>query len=490
MAIEMNKRTLTFAGVGVAVLAAAGVGAWFFLFDSDAPPPRAAAPKTAPAGKAPAGAPKAGDAAKAADAGKVAAGDTKQAAAPGAAPAPAATPAPGAGRPPVLGSPEQVTAAIIDASGVKTQYQAFARDTLLKAGADTTQTKAVTDMVAREFEPGKLSAELAAGLKASYDAERMARFQELLRQPIAVKMAALESRNASLETMQEQTENLRKNPPSTARSKLIQALDDVTHTTEVATDLGTAITRDLVDAMLADMQKAGKSVPKQARESVGSRLNAMRNQMPGQIRTAMLVMYRDATDQELADYVKLLDADTGRWGMGLIADAARPALTSRGSALGREYAQIAMSKRAGAVAKAPAAPAAEPAAAPAEKPVEKRAAAAAPTEPVGYQRPANIRPLYTRYNDLISATVMNDGAAVKELLDDGKFPNVRQADGMTPLMIAVANGNADIASMLLSRGADPNLRAAGGTTALSLAKRRGSAGAGLVGLLQRSGAKE
>lgn len=489
MAIEMNKRTLIFAGVGVAVLAAAGVGAWLFLFDSDAPPPRAAAPKTAPAAKAPAGAPKAGDAAKTADAGKAAAGDAKQAAAPGAAPAPAATSAPAAGRPPVLGSPEQVTAAIVDASGVKTQYQAFARDTLLKAGADASQTKVVADMVERAFEPGKLSAELAAGLKASYDAERMARFQELLRQPIAVKMASLESRNASLETMQEQAENLRKNPPSTARSKLIQALDDVTHTTEVATDLGTAITRDLVDAMLADMQKAGKSVPKQARESVGSRLNTMRNQMPGQIRTAMLVMYRDATDQELADYVKLLDADTGRWGMGLIADAARPALTSRGSALGREYAQIAMSKRAGAMAKAPAAPAAEPAAAPAEKPAG-RPAAAAPAEPVGYQRPANIRPLYTRYNDLISATVMNDGAAVKELLDDGKSPNVRQADGMTPLMIAVANGNADIAGTLLSRGADPNLRAAGGTTALSLAKRRGSAGAELVGMLQRSGAKE
>jgi hypothetical protein len=37
--------------------------------------------------------------------------------------------------------------------------------------------------------------------------------------------------------------------------------------------------------------------------------------------------------------------------------------------------------------------------------------------------------LYTRYNDLVTATVMRDQAAVKELLDDGKSPNV--APGQT-----------------------------------------------------------
>jgi hypothetical protein len=44
--------------------------------------------------------------------------------------------------------------------------------------------------------------------------------------------------------------------------------------------------------------------------------------------------------------------------------------------------------------------------------------------------------------------------------------------------------------MLLAKGADPNLRASGGTSALSIARSRGAAGAGMVQLLQRSGAKD
>ena len=85
---------------------------------------------------------------------------------------------------------------------------------------------------------------------------------------------------------------------------------------------------------------------------------------------------------------------------------------------------------------------------------------------------------------------MRDRAAVKELLDDGKNPNVRQKDGFTPLMVAVSNGDAEIAGMLLAKGADPNLRSQGGTTALSIAKSRGSAGASVAQMLVRSGAKE
>jgi ankyrin repeat protein len=57
-------------------------------------------------------------------------------------------------------------------------------------------------------------------------------------------------------------------------------------------------------------------------------------------------------------------------------------------------------------------------------------------------------------------------------------------------MIAVANGDADIAGMLLAKGADPNLRSQSGSTALSLAKSRGASGGALVQLLQRGGAKE
>src|SRR5258706_1682044 len=340
--------------------------------------------------------------------------------------------------------------------------------------ADPATTKAVDGMPERVFGQGKMTAELPASLKGSFNAERRARFLELLRQPVAVKLSSPELRKIPPEAIAEYTENFRKSPPPASRVKLVQTLDDVTHTSELAVELATAIARNMVDTMLSEMQKSGKNVPKEARQFVGSQLNSMRDQARGRIRTTMYIMYRDAPDQELSEYVKLLDTDTGRWGMELLANAVRPILVDRGSTLGKEVAQVALARRAGAMAKAPAEPAPAPLPkaqpAPADKPVA--AAPSAPAESPGYQRPAKLRPLYSRYNDLITAAVMRDRAAVKELLDDGKQPNTRQSDGMTPLMIAASNGDAEIAGMLLAKEADPSLRATGGGTALSLARAR------------------
>ena len=482
MAIQMNNRTKILAGV--VVLLAAAAGAWFFLFQDNAPPPRtvvAPAAKTAPAAEA-AKAPEAAktDAAKAGEAPKAAAEAAK----------PAAKPIPD--------NPDRLIAEVIEASGIKTQFQAFSREALARAvlgeakgqGIDPADRKAIADMVERAFEPGKLAAELAASLKTGADAERMSRFLEILRQPIAMKMNSAEMRSVTPEAVQEYTESFRKNPPPPARVKLLQALDGVTRVSESATEHATAIVQEMMDTVLGGLQKSGKGASKEARQQVGSRLNSMRNQMRAENRSLLYVAYRSATDQELADYVKLIDTDTGRWGMEQLANAAKPALVSRGSALGKESAQLALSKRASASAKAPAEPAPGPLAkaAPAEAPPP--AALAEPVEPPGYQRAANVRELYSRYNDLITATVMRDPAAVKELLDDGKPLNVRQADGMTPLMIAAGNNDTAIAGMLLAKGADPNLRAPGGITALTIARTRGADAAALQQLLQRAGARD
>ena len=194
--------------------------------------------------------------------------------------------------------------------------------------------------------------------------------------------------------MKEFAEGLRKNPPPAARAKLIQALDDVTRYSEIQSDMASAMVREMVDTMLVELQKAGKNVPKEAAQKVASQLNAMRAQARNQAIGMLFFTYRNVSDEDLSAYVKLLDTDTGRWGTELLANAVRPVLAERFGAFGKDLAQIAMSKRMSATAKAPAPPAPEPLAkaqpeAPAEKPAGS--AAAAPAEPVGYRRPANIR---------------------------------------------------------------------------------------------------
>jgi hypothetical protein len=306
-------------------------------------------------------------------------------------------------------------------------------------------------------------------------------------------MAALERAAAPAEEWKNFAENFRKNQPSAERSKLVRALDDVTRASEVESELASAMVREMLDAALAEMRKAGSKIPKEASQAVATQLNTVRALSRNLAVSMLFFTYRNASDEDLAGYLKQLDTDTGRWGSEQLANAIRPAFANRFATIGKEIAPLAVSRRAQAAAKAPPPAAVEPLAkaqpeAPAQTPAS--GPAAAPAEPVGYRRPANIRNLYTRYNDLVTAAVMGDGAAVKELLEDGKNPNERQSDGVTPLMIAANRNDLAIASMLLAKGADPNLRAAGGTNALKIAKARGPAGAPMVQLLQRSGARD
>lgn len=460
MAIQLDNRTKIIAGV--AVLAIAGAGAWFFLFQDEPPPPPKVAAK-APAKAEPAKAP---EALKPAAAAKAAAK-------------------------PIPTDPDQVIAEIIETSGLRAHFRMFGREAMVnanaagqakEAGISPADARAILEIIERAFDPAKMTAEVAANLKSAYDADKMPRFLELLRQPISLKMTSQETRQVTPEAMKEYTDNFRKNPPSAARTKLIQDLDEVTRTSEIGAQIATATARDLIDELFGALQKAGKQVPKEARQAAGSQIIAMQDQMRSVFRTMLHVIYRDASDEELAQYLKLVDTETGRWGSLTLANALQPVMESRSRNFVKELVQVAMKQQ--VLAKAPAAPPV------AKAPEEKPAAAApaiAPAEPVGYQRPANIRELYSRYNDLITAVVMRDRVAVRELLADGKPPNVRQTDGSTPLMIAASYGDADVAQMLLAKGADPNLRAPGGATALSNAKAAGKPE--MVRLLERHGAR-
>jgi len=470
MAMQINPRTAIIAGAGALVVA--GAAAWFFLFQDEPPPP----PK--PAAK------------PAASAAKPAAKADAPAQPAAAAPKPAAASAKPA---PIPTDPDKLVAEIVELSGMRGYFQTFGRETMLasnvqgqgqQAGMGPAEVRLMIDMVERVFPVDKMAEEFANNVKAAFDTARMGRFLELMREPVVRKVHAAESRNLSPEVIRDYMEKFRKEPPSAARQKLVQTIDEITRTSEIGGDMALAIARDTLDGMFEGMQKLGKPVSRDERQMAGSVLNASQGQMRSTIRTALHMRLREASDAELAEYVKLMDTEAGRWGMEVLANALRPVMESRAKSFGRELAQFAMAKVQATAKSAAAAPAA-----PEQKEPPKAApvAAAAPVEAPGYQRPAGIKPLYSRYNDLVTAVVMRDAAAVKELLADGKDPNVRQSDGFTPLMVAVVNGDAAIAQALLAARADPNLRAPGGQTALALARARNNAA--LVQALERSGAR-
>jgi Ankyrin repeats (3 copies) len=87
---------------------------------------------------------------------------------------------------------------------------------------------------------------------------------------------------------------------------------------------------------------------------------------------------------------------------------------------------------------------------------------------------------------LQSAAGLGDLTQAALLLDQGVAVDARDADGRTPLMLAVAQGRLEVVRLLLARGADPNAADKSGRTPLQQA-RAGNL-RDVAALLERAGA--
>jgi ankyrin repeat protein len=86
-----------------------------------------------------------------------------------------------------------------------------------------------------------------------------------------------------------------------------------------------------------------------------------------------------------------------------------------------------------------------------------------------------------KYNDLLTAVLRSDKDAVRQLLDMGRWVDKPGSSGLTPLLAAVMNEDAQMVKLLLDHGAEPNAQA------LKLARKNKDAATVL--LLEQRGAR-
>lgn len=74
---------------------------------------------------------------------------------------------------------------------------------------------------------------------------------------------------------------------------------------------------------------------------------------------------------------------------------------------------------------------------------------------------------------LFNAVLKNRTHMISVLIRAGVDPDVRNIEGMTPLMAAAESGALEIARLLIENGADPSLEDEAGETAFDIAIRKG-----------------
>jgi ankyrin repeat protein len=99
----------------------------------------------------------------------------------------------------------------------------------------------------------------------------------------------------------------------------------------------------------------------------------------------------------------------------------------------------------------------------------------------------DIAQLMKRNLELINVARIGDDKGVKDLLDQGAYVNMRDADGRTALTEAAWNNHLETVRLLLEKGADVNAKKNDGTTPLSIATGRGAKE--IAELLKKAGAK-
>jgi hypothetical protein len=175
----------------------------------------------------------------------------------------------------------------------------------------------------QSFDPANTKPALVRFIEKRYDAQRYAEVAAMLDSPLSKKMTALGLQASTPEAMQEmmQFANSMLSQPSPQRLALVERLDKAQQSTESMVD----IQMMMPSAMMKNMNRIVPADKKIADDEIVQMLAQMREQSLPQARQFIqlntVYMYRSVSDDELEEYTRLVESDTGQYLTTLLRDA-------------------------------------------------------------------------------------------------------------------------------------------------------------------------
>jgi len=322
-----SPNKLVLAVGGVAILAAAGWYGWQRFVESGPAPAATVVPTPKP--KRPVSAPKPTAPSAQAQAGPAAPAAAAQASMPA--------------------DPDQLIGEALIVTGLGQQLDRVPEQ--LAAGMQQgVANRQVPPALAREI--GRISAEsftaqgfhrrVREALKANYDEKRLRALVSDASTPVVKKMTRFELAEPSQTELAAYFSSLASNPIPAERQALLERLDEASN----ASGLGTEIALTSLRAMAVG---AAGGNPNAVAE-IDRAMEGQRSVVLANIRQSSLPLmaftYRDATDAELTEYIKLYESDQGKWFMHIVSAALVEEFKSASGQFGEKIAALAKSQQA------------------------------------------------------------------------------------------------------------------------------------------------
>ena len=248
---------------------------------------------------------------------------------------------------PVVGERDALIDEALTLSGVRKQIEALPSQ--VRAGAEASpsplpakERATVAKIIADAFRSGPILATVRTAFQKSYDPTQMGLLLAQLRTPLARKMSELEGATSEPDFAQKLRAfavQLKDAPPAQDRVARLVQLEAINGATDLvlelrATSIATAL-KALSPLMPPEKRTPPDRVDALARDVAGQQRDATRQEML----LVYLYAYRDATDQELDEYIGIEGSEAGRWFHDIYRKARLEALTAATETAVRQVAK-------------------------------------------------------------------------------------------------------------------------------------------------------
>src|SRR5258705_1119111 len=207
---------------------------------------------------------------------------------------------------------------LLERSGLKVQLESLAAGVrvqfLLGLARLSGEDRLTIDrIVSRRFSSAALYARIRLQFGPNVDTGKLAKALEWYDSPLGKRITGLELASLMLEIP-----DFEKDRPSKRRLYLIRRLDAGGGASDTTVDVTMAIVRNLTRAFQPALPAVARLSPGQLEHELTQGRNLTLERIRRACLLNMLTAYRDLTDQELEQYVRFVESESGQWYMSMM----------------------------------------------------------------------------------------------------------------------------------------------------------------------------